>query len=112
MSFSLIHPALADFSSASGLNSAGAQAGYNSVGKTASIDTIVGNVLLTGMSLIGVVFFVLMIYGGILWMTSNGDEKAVKKSQNLLIAGVIGMIIVFSAFAITSFVGNILPTMK
>ncbi len=112
MVFNLIHPALADFTNSSGLGSAAGQAGYNGAAKALSIDAIIGNVVLTGMGLVGVVFFVLMIYSGYLWLTSEGDDKKVKSSQKMLTAAVIGMIIVFSAYAVTSFVGNILPTMR
>lgn len=112
MAFSLIHPALADFSNSSGLGPAANTIGYNGIAKVSTIDVIAGNFLPVGIGLIGIVFFILMIYGGYLWLTSEGDEKKVKSAQNLLTAAVIGIIIVFSAYAITAFVGNILPTMK
>ncbi len=66
------------------------------------LGTIVGVVL----SFVGVLFLVLVIYAGISWMTANGNEQQVKKARDLIINSIIGAIIVFAAYAITSFVGN------
>ena len=47
-----------------------------------------------------------MIYAGILWMTSQGNEQQVAKAKDMLINGIIGLIIVFAAYTITSFIGS------
>jgi hypothetical protein len=47
-----------------------------------------------------------MIYAGILWMTAQGNDQQVTKAKTLMINSVIGIIIVFAAYAITAFVGN------
>ncbi|MCF7906395.1 hypothetical protein K9L04_00490, partial [Patescibacteria group bacterium] len=47
-----------------------------------------------------------IVYGGILWMTSGGEEEKVKKAKKLMISGIIGMIIIVSAYAITSYLLN------
>lgn len=59
------------------------------------------NVLL---GLLGIIFLVLVIYAGFLWMTAGGDEKKVGKAKNIIITAVIGLIILLSAYAISSFV--------
>jgi hypothetical protein len=46
-----------------------------------------------------------MIYAGILWMTAEGNDQQVAKAKSLLINSIIGIIIVFAAYAITSFIG-------
>lgn len=43
--------------------------------------------------------FVLLV-GGIRWITSGGDKEAVAKAQETITAGVIGLVIVFSVYAI------------
>lgn len=59
------------------------------------------NVLL---GLLGIIFLVLVIYAGFLWMTAGGDEKAVAKAKSIMITAVIGLVILLSAYAISSFV--------
>jgi len=58
------------------------------------------------MGFLGILFFVMMLIGGIRWMSAQGDEKKVESAKNLLTAGVIGMIIVVAAFSITAFLGD------
>lgn len=68
------------------------------------IGTIIGAVL----AFVGVIFLILMIYGGFLWMTAGGNEEEVKKAQSLIIAAVVGIIIISSAYLITKFIGETL----
>ena len=68
------------------------------------VPTMLGTVIGAAMSLVGVVFFVLSIYAGFLWMTARGDESQAKKARDTLTMSVIGLIIVFGAYAITAFI--------
>ena len=68
----------------------------------------VGQIIGIVLSFIGVIFLVLMIYAGILWMTAAGNDQQVNKAKNLLINAIIGLIIVFAAYAITAYVGDLL----
>ncbi len=65
---------------------------------------ILGKIIGAGLSLIGIVFFVLTLYAGITWMVARGNEESAKKAINTIIAAAIGMIITMSAYAITSFI--------
>ncbi len=67
---------------------------------------IVGTVIGAALSLLGVIFFLLIIYGGLRWMLAQGNEQEVEKAKEVLIAAVIGLIIVLSAYAITTFIGT------
>ncbi|MAF24807.1 hypothetical protein CL634_04445 [bacterium] len=66
----------------------------------------VARVLKIVLSFLGVVFLALVIYGGLLWMTSAGNEDSVTKAKKVLTAAIIGIIIVLASFAITNFVVN------
>ena len=70
------------------------------------LQTKAGQIVGTVLSFVGVLFLILMIYAGILWMTAVGNDQQVSKAKGLLINGVIGLIIVFAAYAITSFIGQ------
>jgi len=67
-----------------------------------------GNALNVILSFVGVLFLLMMLAGGFLWMTAAGNEDRVKTALNLLIAGVIGLVIVVSAYAITAWLGDTL----
>ena len=67
---------------------------------------IIGTVIGAVLSLLGVIFFLLIIYGGLRWMLAQGNEAEVEKAKEVLIAAVIGLVIVLSAYAITTFIGN------
>ncbi|MFH1291860.1 MAG: hypothetical protein ABIH87_01550 [bacterium] len=56
------------------------------------------------LSLLAIIFFGIMLYAGFRWMTARGNEDLVEKAQHALQAGIIGMIIVVSSYAISSFV--------
>jgi TRAP-type C4-dicarboxylate transport system permease small subunit len=68
--------------------------------------TRVGQIIGIALSFVGALFLLLIIYGGILWMTARGNEQQVTKAKDLIISAVIGLIIVLSAYAITTFVGG------
>lgn len=70
------------------------------------LQTKAGQIIGTILSFVGVLFLILMIYAGILWMTAQGNENQVNKAKGLLVNGIIGLIIVFAAYAITSFIGG------
>jgi len=58
------------------------------------------------LGFLGTIAVILVIYAGFMWMTSNGNEDKVTKAKNILKAAVIGLVIILSAFAITSFIIN------
>jgi hypothetical protein len=66
--------------------------------------TIVGSLL----ALLGIVFMILIIYGGFRWMFARGNEQDVTKAKDIITQAIVGLIIVFSAYAIAQFVGSIL----
>ena len=79
---------------------------YNSTLPENFIQTRAGEVIGFVLSLVGILFLGLMIYAGLLWMTAQGNEQKVEKAKDLLINAVVGLIIVFAAYAITAFVGE------
>ena len=72
--------------------------------KSTDIETIVAIVIRSILGLLGVIFLVLMVYGGFLWMTAKGNEQQVEKAKNLITAAIIGLIIVLSSYAISVFI--------
>lgn len=73
---------------------------------TGFIQTKAGEIVGLVLSFVGVLFLILIIYAGITWMTAQGNEQKVTKAKDLLINAIVGLIIVFAAYAITAFVGD------
>lgn len=65
-----------------------------------TMSTIIGTIVSTVLSLLGVVFLILIIFAGYNWMTAAGEEEKVKKAKDTLTHAAIGLIIVISAYAI------------
>ncbi len=63
-------------------------------------------VLSAVIGLVGFIFLILIIFSGVMWMTSRGNEERVTKAKNILISSSIGIgIIIFSgliAYQITT----------
>jgi|GEM_PF-453657 len=83
--------------------STGTQAGYN---KDASQYAIVAGAINAVLTLAGAVFIVLIVYGGFLWLISQGAEDKIKKAKEVITYSIIGVVIISGAYAITTFVGN------
>lgn len=83
---------------------AAGSAGYSTGDYAGSIDNFIAIIVRTALSLLGVIFLGLLIYGGYLWMTDRGNEDQVKRARGLISAAIIGLIIVLSAYAISIFV--------
>jgi hypothetical protein len=56
------------------------------------------------MTFLGIIAVVILLYGGFLWMTAAGNEDKVDQSKKLILAAVIGLIVILSAFLIIQFV--------
>ncbi|MDO8435287.1 MAG: pilin [bacterium] len=69
-------------------------------GDPRSIAAAIINVFLGFLALIALV---IVLLGGFRWMTSQGAEEKVDEAKKMLSAGVIGLVIVISAWAIANF---------
>ncbi len=74
------------------------------------VPTAIGTIIGVALSFVGLAFFVLMIYGGFIWMFARGNEQDVEKAKSLIQAAIIGMVIVLSAYAITMMIGDVLTS--
>jgi uncharacterized membrane protein YwzB len=86
------------------------QAMVGDVGKSAGIEggggltEMIGKLINVFLGFLGIIFLVLMIYAGFLWMTAQGDDTKVKKAKDMIFQAIIGLIIIVAAYAISNFV--------
>ena len=69
----------------------------------------IGKIIGAALSLTGIIFFILAVYAGFLWMTARGDETQAKKARETIIMAVTGLVIILGAYAITDFVFTSVP---
>jgi len=67
--------------------------------------------LSTGITIIfivgGVTFLFMLLLGGIQWITAGGDSKATEAASGRIRTAIIGLVLLFSAYAIVSLIQNI-----
>ena len=85
-----------------GLTNTAKKAGLGSAAP--SLTDILGPLINSAFALTGVIFVILMIYGGFLYMQARGNEDDTKKAKAIITNAIIGIIILALAFAITNFV--------
>lgn len=68
--------------------------------------TISARIVKVGLTVVGLVFFILIFYAGFKWLTARGEEESIKKAQDTIIASIIGLMIVVGSYAATNFVVN------
>ena len=67
---------------------------------TDSIITIINWVI----GILGLVCVIVIIIGGVNYMTSSGEAGKVKKAKDTILYGIIGLVVCILAFAIVNFV--------
>ena len=72
------------------------------VSATPTAAEIVGLVIKIALGILGLVFFILIIYGGIIWMTAGGNESKAERATKILSQASVGIIIVVSAYLFTN----------
>ena len=84
-----------------------ALSGINTQGAGA-LPALIGRLINAFLGVLGIILVVYLVWAGFLWMTASGEEEKVKKAKAMIQQSVIGMVIVIAAYAIASFVINVL----
>lgn len=78
--------------------------GFWKLGLNALLNNVVQTMLVAAVAIATII----LIIGGIKWAMSSGDKDAAAKAQKTITAAIIGLVIVFLAWAIVGLVKNIL----
>ena len=80
------------------------QEGFNGEGLSNTDPRIVvARIINVAMLFLGIIAVVIILLAGFKWMTAAGNEDKVSEARKLMGAGVIGLVIVLSAWGIASF---------
>lgn len=64
----------------------------------------IANIVRILLGFLGIVFIILILWGGIQWMVSGGNEKKIAEAKQRLVSATIGLVVVFAAYSIARFV--------
>ena len=85
-------------------DSTGEELGYDT---DSDIRDVVVNIVNWVLGILALAAVIMVIYGGIRWMTAGGNEENITIAKKILSAAIIGLIIVLLAWAITTFLFSI-----
>ena len=71
------------------------------------INTLIGTIIKTILGLTGVIFMIMIVAAGDLWMTASGNEEKITKARTMIFNAAVGIIIVFGAYIATDFITSV-----
>lgn len=69
-------------------------------------ECLIANVFIVTITLIGLVGFVMFIFGALKWMMSGSDTQGIKKASSTMLYSVAGLVVALSAFIIISLIAD------
>lgn len=74
--------------------------GWGIFSKSTKPQTIIVNVINYILLLVGAIAVIYLVYGGIAYLTSGGNEDRVKAAKNVILTAIIGLVIIAVALVI------------
>ena len=78
--------------------------GKVNTGGPATVEEVLPTVVNVLLFLIGALSVIMIIYGGIRYVTSGGDQGAITSAKNTIMYSVVGLVVAILAYAIVNFV--------
>ena len=75
-----------------------------------TLTVFIGNLIQALLTATGILFLVLTVWAGIIYMTAAGDDTKIKKAKGMIVSALIGLIIIVGAYALTSYVIGAIAT--
>lgn len=69
-----------------------------------TIPSIVSGLIRMTLVIAAIVFFFILVIGGIKWIASGGDKAQTEAARNQITAALVGLVIVFAAWAILALI--------
>jgi len=77
---------------------------YGPQAEDVALPTLIARIINIFLGFLGIIFVIIIIYAGFVWMTAGGNEDKVSQARKWITNSVIGIIIILAAYAITNFV--------
>jgi len=82
----------------------GTAAGYSPDTNQNDLASIVATLIKSFLGLLAIIFVILIIKAGFLWMTASGNEEMISQAKKTLSNATIGLVITIAAYSITYFI--------
>jgi len=82
----------------------------NPTGGGTDLIAMIQSIIQIILGFLGIIAVLIILWGGFIWMTAAGDPDKVDKAKKMIYSGIIGLVIIFAAYAIAYFVINSLVT--
>ncbi len=69
---------------------------------TSDINVIIGQIVAALLGFSGALALLAFIYGGFMWILSQGNPKMIQKGKDTLIWASIGIVVLFTAYALVN----------
>lgn len=69
-----------------------------------NLPATIGGIINIVLSFLGIIFFVLIVYAGIVWMTSGGNEQKIAQAKETIVSATIGLAIVMISYGLSVFI--------
>lgn len=76
----------------------------NPLGEGTTPQKLIGRIIRGLLGIVGSLALIMFIYGGFLWMTAAGAPDKIEKGKQTLMWATLGMIVIFSSYALVQFV--------
>ena len=70
-------------------------------------EDVVGIIISSVLGFLGVIFGILIVYGGFLWMTAGGNDQEIDKAKKIIKNASIGLFVVLLSYSLSWLVLNI-----
>src|SRR3990172_1554371 len=71
-----------------------------------TVPSIVSGLIRLVVVVAAIVFFFILVIGGIRWIASGGDKAQTEAARNQITAALVGLVIVFAAWAIVALINT------
>ncbi|PJE76065.1 hypothetical protein COV04_01845 [Candidatus Uhrbacteria bacterium CG10_big_fil_rev_8_21_14_0_10_48_11] len=78
----------------------------NPLGSTpdaADIRVLIGRIIRVALSFVGSLALIIVVYGGLTWMTSYGNAGRVKQGRDTLIWAALGLVVILTSYVVVDF---------
>ncbi|MBI4037498.1 hypothetical protein HY382_00455 [Candidatus Curtissbacteria bacterium] len=72
----------------------------NTIAPINNIVTVIRGIIRFILVVAFIIAFIMLLIGGIRWITAGGDEKGVAGARNMITAALIGLVVILVAYAI------------
>ncbi|OGY91820.1 MAG: hypothetical protein A3H70_04925 [Candidatus Komeilibacteria bacterium RIFCSPLOWO2_02_FULL_48_11] len=110
LAFLLVSPIIASAANFNA-NNYGLNNTFNiSIGTNSDLKGTIVQIINIILGFLGIIAVIIILAGGFKWMTAGGNEEKVGEARKMIVQGLIGLAVIFGAWAITAFVINQLAT--